>query len=57
MESEIHFQRQTKAKIYVISKAMFVLQSISKVFTGHLTVKRGIQKNACHLMMVNKTTT
>jgi len=30
MESENHFQRQTKAKRYMISKAMFVLQNISK---------------------------
>jgi hypothetical protein len=33
------------------------LQRISKVFTGHLTVRRGIQENARHVMMVNKTTT
>ena len=33
------------------------LQRISKVFTGHLTVRRGIQKDACHVLMVNRTTT
>ena len=27
------------------------------MFTGHLTDERGIQKNAGHMMIVNKTTT
>jgi len=43
MESENHFQRQTKAKRYEISKAMSVCKILVKVFTWHLTVKRGIQ--------------
>jgi hypothetical protein len=43
MESENHFHRQTKAKRYEISKAMSVCKILVKVFTGHLTVKRGIQ--------------
>ena len=30
MESENHFQTQTKANRYVIYKAMFVLQTVSK---------------------------
>ena len=55
MESENHFQTQTKANRYGISKAMFVLQIISKVFAMHYPNKRGIQKNAYHVTMVNIT--
>jgi hypothetical protein len=50
LESGNHFQRQTKARRYEISKAMFVCKILVKVFTGHLTDKRGIQKNACHMI-------
>ena len=35
MELKINFQIQTKAERYEISKAMFDLQIISKVFTMH----------------------
>ena len=32
------------------NKAMFVCKLLVKVFTMHLTVRRGIQKNACHMI-------
>ena len=50
MELKINFQIQTKTERYEISKAMFVCKLLVKVFTMHLTDKRGIQANACHMM-------
>ena len=49
MELKINFQIQTKAERYEISKANFVCKLLVKVFTMHLTDKRGIQENACHV--------
>ena len=41
--------------IFRYKQSNVCLQSISEVFNGHLTVRKGIQKNTYHMMMVNKT--